>query len=219
MNSSWKLLVFDWDGTLSDSAARIVHAMQNAAADIGIEKADDRAIRDIIGLSLDHAAYQLHPELDGKAVERFSDAYRSRYRSQALGGVQLFPQVAATLATLKQHFTLAVATGKGRAGLDRELAESGLAEFFALTRCADETRSKPDPQMLKEIMTDIDVTPAETLMIGDTEFDLEMAERARAGAVAVTYGAHAVERLQRRKPLTLIDDICQLPPWLATQAA
>jgi phosphoglycolate phosphatase len=95
-------------------------------------------------------------------------------------------------------FMLAVATGKSRRGLDRDLAATGLDRYMAASRTADETRSKPNPDMLLELMTRLDVGPERTLMVGDTEWDLEMARRAGVAAVAVSYGAHPAERLLQR---------------------
>ncbi len=109
---------------------------------------------------------------------------------------------------------LAVATGKSRRGLDRDLQSTGLGRFMAASRTAEETRSKPDPAMLLELMQGLGAEPESTLMVGDTEWDLEMARRAGVPAVAAAYGAHAPERLQRYAPLACIERIEQLPALL-----
>ena len=108
---------------------------------------------------------------------------------------------------------MAVATGKGRQGLDQVMGEIGFREFFADSRCADETASKPDPLMLQELMAGLGVEPEQTLMVGDTEYDMEMAARAGTHALAASYGVHDRERLQRWPLLGFIDDIADLPRW------
>jgi phosphoglycolate phosphatase len=107
-------------------------------------------------------------------------------------------------------FTLAVATGKSRRGLDRELDETGLRDLFLVTRCADETRSKPHPQMLQDVLQRAGVSAAEAVMIGDTVHDLEMAAAASVPGVAVTYGVQSWEELQVLEPAHRIDAVSEL---------
>ena len=210
-----KLLVFDWDGTLMDSEVQIVACMQAAIADLSLEPRSADQVKNIIGLGLHEAVSALYPQSDDSLVIAMSD----RYRDHWLAGYQqspLFPGVEETLRFLKaEGFQLAVATGKGRRGLDKVLSETGLTEMFAATRCSDETLSKPHPLMLEQIMTELRIAPEQTLMIGDTEYDMEMARNAQAHPVAVSYGVHAWERLQRHAPLTCLDQITELTDWLA----
>lgn len=210
-----KLLVFDWDGTLMDSEAQIVTCMQAAIADLSLEPRSADQVKNIIGLGLREAVSALYPQSDDSLVIAMSD----RYRDHWLAGYQqspLFPGVEETLQFLKaEGFQLAVATGKGRRGLDKVLSETGLTEIFAATRCSDETLSKPHPLMLEQIMTELRIAPEQTLMIGDTEYDMEMARNARAHPVAVSYGVHEWERLQRHAPLTCLDQITEITDWLA----
>ena len=113
------------------------------------------------------------------------------------------------------HF-LAVATGKGRQGLDKVLDETALGEYFHYTRCADETRSKPHPQMLLDIMDWLGMEANATLMIGDTEFDLQMARNAGVNALGVSYGVHEKARLLACEPLACLDSLAEVSEWLNT---
>ena len=109
---------------------------------------------------------------------------------------------------------MAIATGKGRAGLDRSLDETGSKGLFHITRCADESLSKPHPQMLLDIMAVLNVEPSQTLMIGDTEYDMQMATTAGAQAVAVSYGVHEKKRLLSCNPIACVDSVEELRRWL-----
>lgn len=213
---SFRLLVFDWDGTLMDSAAHIVTAFRAACGDAGcrIPAADD--VRHIIGLGLREAIDAVLPEMDDAGYSRFVDAFRRRFWQPSPHGQTLFDGVRDVLIGLKASgYLLAVATGKGKSGLRRVLEEEGLLEIFDATRCADETASKPDPQMLNEILDELGVDAARSLMIGDTSYDMEMAMRAGMDRLGVTYGAHRKELLLPHEPLGFLDDIRELPGWLA----
>ncbi|MGA7799729.1 MAG: HAD-IA family hydrolase [Gammaproteobacteria bacterium] len=213
-SSDYSLLVFDWDGTLMDSEAQIVRCMQAAMGDMDLPVLEPERIRDIIGLGLKEAIDRLFPGRDDVFHARMVDRYRHHWLASGTGSA-LFAGAEQTLRQLAQRgYLLGVATGKGRQGLDRVLAETGLGELFHATRCSDETRSKPHPLMLQQIMAELDVAPTETLMIGDTEYDMRMAHNAGAGALAVAYGVHAPERLLGLGPLGCLERIDQLVPWL-----
>lgn len=215
MSGSYQLLVFDWDGTLMDSEARIVACIRAASADLGLEVLADATIRNIIGLGLREAIEALYPGSSDELHRGMSERYRHHFLSVDPTPTQLFAGSAATLQALEQQgYLLAVATGKGRHGLDRVLEETSLRAMFHTTRCADETFSKPHPQMLNEIMDELGVAPEATLMIGDTEYDMQMASNARTAALAVSYGVHELERLLKHRPAGHIDAIEQLLPWL-----
>jgi phosphoglycolate phosphatase len=203
-----QLVVFDWDGTLMDSTGQIVAAASGAITALGLPPRPPEAIRDIIGLGLRESWQRLFPELGPEDFMPFVAAYRERFLAPELQTARLFEQAADVVATLAARgLTLAVATGKSRRGLDRELNASGLDRYIHASRTADETHSKPHPAMLLELMASAAASPARTLMIGDTEWDLEMARRAGVPAVAVSYGAHSAERLQAHAPLACIDAI------------
>lgn len=213
---NWRLLVFDWDGTLMDSAGHIVAAVRAACADTDLPVPEPDAVRHVIGLSLQKAFLAFLPEAGDDDFERFMDAYRRRFWQESLHGQALFPGAREVLAQLRQAgYLLAVATGKGTQGLRRALDDENLRRLFDITRCAEETASKPDPRMLREILDELGLEAAAGLMIGDTSYDMEMAANAGMGRLAVTYGAHGRELLEMHRPLGFLDDIRDLPAWLA----
>ncbi|MEJ2060081.1 MAG: HAD-IA family hydrolase [Gammaproteobacteria bacterium] len=215
VKQDYELLIFDWDGTVMDSVARIVSCLHRAAVDAGGNVPPREALRDVIGLGLREAILALFPAADEAFIERYSAAYRDYF----LGGDDtpspLYAGARETLTGLRQQgYYLAVATGKSRRGLDRVLEETGLGDLFAVTRCADETFSKPHPQMLHEILTDLDTQPGAALMIGDSEYDVLMGQNAGVDALAVSYGVHSLERLQAHRTVGYIEAITELPAWL-----
>jgi len=217
--NKYSLLVFDWDGTLMDSKAQIVNCMQSAISELGLEPRTNEQISDIIGLGLEEAVNSLYPALKAEEVQHISQTYREHYLFKDKTPSPLFPGVEEVLIALKETgYELAVATGKSRRGLDKGLSESGLHDFFPITRCADETRSKPHPQMLEEILVDYNTQANKTLMIGDSEYDLQLAKNAKVDGFAVSYGVHGLLRLLKQDPVGFIDDINQLPKWLIDHA-
>lgn len=203
-----RLVVFDWDGTLMDSTGQIVAAATRAITQLGLPERPPEAIRDIIGLGLRESWQRLFPELEADSFTPFVAAYREHFFAPELQTAHLFDRAEDVIAQLAgRGFMLAIATGKSRRGLDRDLVATGLDRFMAGSRTADETRSKPHPDMLLELMSALDVVPDATLMVGDTEWDLEMARRAGVASVAVCYGAHGLERLRPYEPLACIDAI------------
>lgn len=211
----FELLVFDWDGTLMDSEARIVACLQGAITDLELPARDVAALRNIIGLGLAEAIETLFPGSDASTRQAVVERYRHHFLVADPTPSALFEGAAEVLHGLAaQGYLLAVATGKGRRGLDKVLEETGLAPLFHATRCADETFSKPHPQMLLELMEHLGADPQATLMIGDTEYDMEMARNARTHALAVSYGVHHPERLLRHQPLGCLERIGDLPAWL-----
>ncbi len=207
-----------------DSEARIVTSFTAAIADVGEAPPPDAVIRNIIGLALPQALQQLVPDADSALQRRLIDRYRHHYLYASEIPSQLFPGAADTVYNLRQQgYLLAVATGKGRHGLDRALEETGCTNLFHATRCADETFSKPHPQMLLELMDEMDVTPQDTLMIGDTEYDMHMAQNAGTAALAVSYGSgftnSAPQRWLQCGALTCLDSIGEIKEWLRVYAA
>lgn len=215
----YPLLVFDWDGTLVDSIERIVTSLQHASKQAaGIEISDHHA-KSVIGLGLDEAVAMLHPELDHSydisLLQTISDAYRQHYLYDNPVPAPLFPGVDALLHELHQEgYTLAISTGKSRSGLDRAIEEHGVAEHFATTRCAGESRSKPHPEMLEEILAELNFSTGEALMIGDSEHDLMMANNAGIRSIGVTHGVQDAATLEKLKPLACLNDITSLSDFL-----
>lgn len=214
----YSLLIFDWDGTLIDSQSRIIACMQRAALEAGQPELADEAVREIIGLGLPEAIRTLIPGICDTDMETVRGHYVKHFLDEEQSSSPLYPGVETSLASLRDKgYRLAVATGKSRRGLDRVLEQTGLGELFETTRCADETRSKPHPQMLAEILDETGVDVSRALMIGDTEYDLNMAQNIGMDRAGVSYGAHAIERLLALDPVFRIDDFPELEQWLERQ--
>ncbi|HES76505.1 MAG TPA: HAD family hydrolase [bacterium] len=213
--SHLKLVMFDWDGTLMDSTERIVSSFQNAMRTLSLPVLSPESIMAIIGLGLPEAADALFPELDLAAQKRLAQVYQQYYFELDPTPMRLYDGAEDLLADLAARgFWLSVATGKSRRGLNEVLESTGLGRYFFATRCAEETLSKPDPLMLRELMFEAQAEPAQCLMVGDTQFDLDMARHARVPAVGVTHGAHGHEALAASQPVALVDDLYALAAWM-----
>ena len=214
----YDLLVFDWDGTLIDSAGTIVRCIQSACRDLGLPVPDDARASHVIGLGLHDALAYAIPGLSPADYGSVVACYRKHFLERD-ASIPLFQGAAAMLSELRDRgHILAIATGKSRAGLERALTNTGLAPLFASARCADQCAPKPAPDMLLELMGELRTGTANTLMIGDTAHDLQMAERAGVPAVAVSYGAHDKAELAARPQLACADSIKELSQWLKRNA-
>ncbi len=214
----YSLIVFDWDGTLIDSAAVIVESIQAAARDLGLPVPTREAASHVIGLGLHDSLRSAVPTLPAGRYREFADAYRKHFLARQ-DAMTLFPGARELLRDLRgAGHRLAVATGKSRRGLDHALEATALRPYFGATRCADETQPKPHPAMLLELMAELGASPAQALMIGDTSHDLEMARSARVDAVAVCYGAHPGPALRALAPRGCVDSVEELRSWLTTHA-
>ena len=209
------LLIFDWDGTLSNSADKIITCLQQAATAAGVERRSDAAIRNIIGLGLPEALQQLYPDLDSVGYDLLRHHYVTCFLDADQEPSPFFDGVMEGLQHLRdQNFLLTVATGKSRRGLDRVLDNLQLTDFFHGSRCADETASKPHPQMLSELLVEFSRPAEEAIMIGDTEYDMAMAQQLNMPRVAVSYGAHEIDRLQAYQPLLMVDRFSDFVDWV-----
>jgi phosphoglycolate phosphatase len=215
-----KLLIFDWDGTLADSAGQIAGSMQQAIAALNLPPRSDRDIRELIGLGLVDAMQRLFPELEVEEVLRLLGEYRRIAPGQAAYAAPLFAGAYEALCALReQGYLLAVATGKSRPGLDRSFREhQTLRPLFFATRCADETADKPDPLMLRQILDEAGLQPQQALMIGDTDYDVGMAAALGMPALGVGCGVHEAGRLLRAGARAVLDDVSRVPAWLAASA-
>lgn len=218
MRNDYKLLIFDWDGTLADSIGRIVEAMHVASQRSGFDLCDDLAVKGIIGLGLPEAIRTLYPQISDAELVAFRQHYADHYIALEAEPSPLFDGVVESLAAFRdQGYHLAVATGKARRGLDRVLKSHGWEDYFDITRAADETASKPHPLMLEQILAHCAVRPEQALMVGDSSFDLQMARNARVPSVAVSYGAQSIDALRAFEPRLAIDHFSQLRTWLGQQ--
>ena len=215
MNHKAKLIVFDWDGTLMDSAAHIVACLQNAISELNLEPKTNNEVKNIIGLGLREALLALYPQATESELTALVDRYREHFFDQQADPCELFSGAKELVQELDaKDYYLAVATGKGRNGLDKVLKETGMEKYFPITRCADEAHSKPHPKMMLDIIEHYGVETTEAIMVGDTEYDLKMATNADAHSIAVSYGVHEKQRLLDCKPLTCLDSINELHQWL-----
>jgi phosphoglycolate phosphatase len=215
MGRQYDLIVFDWDGTLMDSAQHIVTAMQYAIRGLSLPARSDEQLRELIGLGLNDAFARLYPELNTAATLQLLAQYRQHFLNPPVPEATLFAGAREALAALQSEgYRMAVATGKSRRGLDRALAETGLRPLFVTSRCADECKSKPDPQMLEEILWECEVETSRTLMVGDTEYDVAMARSVGVAALGVACGVHAPERLTRAGANYVLPSVANLQAWL-----
>jgi phosphoglycolate phosphatase len=214
---TYRLLVFDWDGTIIDSASTIAECIRDAARELGLEVPDRERAAHVIGLGLHDAMRIAVPALPAERYPEFVASYRSNFQARK-DAMQLFGGMRELLDELSKKHLLAIATGKSRRGLDRDLEVHNLKPWFVASRCADETNPKPHPAMLLELMGELSIDQSETLMVGDTSHDLEMARAAGVDALAVTYGAHPEEGLRACAPLQCFSSVAELRQWLTTNA-
>lgn len=215
MSLPYQLLVFDWDGTIMDSVANICASLQSAIDELSAPERTFQEQRNVIGLGLSEAVSALYPEASSQFVDDFSDAFRDHFLFRNETPSPLFDRVPPVLQELESAgYDMAVATGKSRRGLDKVLRDSGLIEYFPVSYCAEETFSKPHPKMLEEILIDHNITASQALMIGDTEYDMQMAVNANMHGLAATFGVHSRERLALHNPVGYVDAFSQIPEWL-----
>ncbi|MDD5390959.1 MAG: HAD-IA family hydrolase [Gallionellaceae bacterium] len=212
------LLIFDWDGTLMDSAGAIAACIQAACADMGLPVPTREEASHVIGLGLREALAHLFPDLPEAQHPLLADHYRHHFLSQD-HEILLFEGARELIEELHDSgFQLAVATGKARRGLDRAFSHTGLEPYFHASRTADETFSKPHPAMIEELLGELMIAPERALMIGDTTHDLEMARNAGIDSLAAGYGAHPAEGLGELGALKVCASFAELADWLRENA-
>jgi phosphoglycolate phosphatase len=208
-------VIFDWDGTIMDSTQSIVRAIQQACADMALPVPSQERAAWVIGLSLESALYHVAPDLPADQLSAFVARYKHHF-FQNDQTIPLFDGITDVLSGLKQErVSLAVATGKGRVGLDRVLQASNLQHYFDMTRCADEAQGKPDPTMLFDIIHGLGLEPDRVVMVGDTTHDVAMAHNAGIDSIAVSYGAHDVDTLSSSAPTVLVHSVEEMNDWLS----
>lgn len=227
MTHSFRLVVFDFDGTLVDSQHRIVRAMVEAFAAHGLSAPTAEVVRRVVGLPLEIAIARLLPDPDDwRTAVRVADRYRDAYHAgdaEPDHDEPLFPGARENLALLdRSGVLLGIATGKGRRGLKASLERHGLAHHFATSQTGDDGPGKPDPAMLRRAMAEVGAAPRETVMIGDTSFDMEMAANAGVPGIGVAWGYHGPDELMAGGAARVIgtfDDLLPALSALATESA
>jgi phosphoglycolate phosphatase len=218
MPKQFDLLVFDWDGTLMDSAAAIASSLRLACADMELPVPSEERARFIIGLGLHDALKYVLPDLPAAAYPALLERYRHHFLRRDRE-TTLFEGAPQALRALREAgFLLAVATGKSRRGLDRALEVTALQSLFHATRCADESFSKPHPGMLLWLLDELGVSRERALMIGDTSYDMAMAVAAEVPRLGVAYGAHPRENLLAHDPVACLNTFAELAQWLTIHA-
>jgi len=218
MAKQYDLIVWDWDGTLADSTGMITTAIVKAAEQVGLSPLTAEAASSIIGLGLRESVEALYPSISDEQAKALATQYNVNYFAGE-SEIPLFAGAADTIKTLNRRgFKLAVATGKSRRGLNLALEHTQLRNYFHATRTVDECFSKPHPQMLDELMDNLVVLPERTLMIGDTNYDLQMAKNAGVDAIGVTYGAQKSDVWQNLDPVQKFDNFAKLSQWLLEHA-
>ncbi|TMM43306.1 HAD-IA family hydrolase [Colwellia ponticola] len=212
---NYKLVIFDWDGTLMDSIARIVSSIQASAQYCQLTIPTVQSVKDIIGLSLPKALNILFPGASQTDMAVLREQYKYHYVEADLTPSPLFEHALTLLKALKdEDKLLAVATGKGREGLQRVFSATQTEHFFHASRCADEARSKPDPQMLLSLIAELGVSAEQAVMIGDTSHDMKMAQAAGIDSIGITLGVHDREILTQYQPVAIVDSLAQLQQLL-----
>lgn len=211
----YKAIIFDWDGTLMDSVGKIVECIQDSARHLGLPVPTNNEAKQVIGLSLAKAMQQLFVLPDIQSAEKVADQYKYFSVRHYQESSPLFDGVVELLTMLKGNgYKLAVATGKGRKGLNQGWEHSNTKEFFDLSRCADDAQSKPSPDMLQQILAELNMEPHEALMVGDSSYDMAMAESIGMDRVGVSFGVHDKQTLNKHAPIAIIDSINDLLKYL-----
>lgn len=211
----YQLVIFDWDGTVMDSANKIVKCMQLAAADCELDVPSHKAVANIIGISLFPAIARLFNLYDDGLVNQVVERYKYHYLNSDQTPCPLFPGIMPLFDALKRRgCILAVATGKARRGLERAWDNTQTRQFFSYSRCADEAQSKPSPDMLKQLLEETQMPIERAVMIGDTTYDMQMAETLCMERIAVNYGVHHETELRKHNPVFLAESVAQLHQFL-----
>jgi len=211
--SQYSLVIFDWDGTLMDSTARIVSCMQSTAKIANLPVPSEQQVKGIIGLSMAAVLDKMFPAAGIERRTELTDIYRQHYIELDTTPSPLFEGTLPLLEELKsRNIKTAVATGKARAGLTRALESVDLLDYFEYSICADEAESKPHPEMVHRLLQQTGKSASQSLIIGDSVHDLGMAKNAGVASIGVTTGANKKHELEAFAPLHIIDDLSQLNP-------
>lgn len=215
MDKKYQCVIFDWDGTLMDSEARIVAAIQASAQRAKMPVLPYHVSKQIIGLSLEKAILTLYPGASEAVVDVMAKGYTEFFLNECDVPMIPFPGAETLLQTLRAlGVKVAIATGKSRRGLDQVLADLAFTDYFDLTRTPVEAESKPSPLMLQQILEALNLEVEQAVMVGDTEFDMEMAQAIGMDRIALSHGVHDLEVLQSYQPIATFDDLLTMQAWL-----
>lgn len=219
MSSPLRLVVFDCDGTLIDSQHMIVAAMNHAFDAHGLPYLPRERVLSIVGLSLDEAIEALVPHVALPLRRKLTESYKGAFfelRTRKELAEPLFPGVREALDALvnQENVLLGIATGKSQKGLRHALESHGLRNYFVTLQTADDAPSKPHPEMLRRAMRETGADPVDTVLIGDTTFDMEMARSAQAHALGVDWGYHESHMLTQSGARAVLGDFAGLSPAL-----
>ena len=224
VSHKFSLIVFDYDGTLVDSQHMIVRAMAEGFAAEGLAAPPAQDVRRVIGLSLAQACAALMPDPDdAAAVSRVAESYRQAFlalRSRPDYYEPLFPGTREALMQLDRgEVRLGIATGKARRGLLASLERRGIGAHFCTLQTTDTAAGKPHPEMLHRAMGEAGADPDETVLIGDTSFDMEMAGNAGVTGVGVAWGYHETLELRQAGAAAIVESFSMLPGTLSALSA
>lgn len=212
--SKIRLAVFDCDGTLVDSQLSIISSMFSSFDVNNLARPTPQAVRDVVGLPLLETVRRLAPEVDDSTHENLRDSYKDafqRLRKEDMVEEALYPGIREALKVLDQDgWLLGIATGKGTTGLLNTLRGHGLEDYFITFQTADKARGKPHPEMLYNAIAEAGSDVSNTVMIGDTTFDIEMAQNASVRAIGVSWGYHEPELLLKAGASLIVDTVDDL---------
>jgi phosphoglycolate phosphatase len=210
-----RLAIFDCDGTLVDSQHVIVRAMDDTFAVHGLGRPDPVQVRRVVGLSLDEAIGRLVPDADRQFLAALVTTYREAFYAIRTGGdyhEPMFPGAREVLAALEgAGFLIGMATGKSLRGARATMERHGIAEYFVTVQTADRCPGKPNPEMIRRALSETGTAPVNTVMIGDTTFDMEMARAAGVPAIGVAWGYHDVNELRDTGARAIADVFERIP--------
>lgn len=218
--NGYQCVIFDWDGTLMNSEARIVDAIQSAASESGLPVLAYDVSKQIIGLSLEKAIATLYPEANESQIDTMARAYTHCFLETSDVEMLPFDGVESLLNDLRSRGVLtAIATGKSRKGLNRVLEDTGFGPLFDMTRTPVESESKPSPLMLEQILQEFELDARDAVMVGDTAFDMLMAQRLGMDRIALGHGVHDIEQLKTFDPVACFEDLSSMQRWLEPNTA
>ena len=214
MKTRFELIIFDWDGTLSDSVGLITDLMIQSFVLHDVTPPSRMEVADILGIKLSEAFKILLKEKDQNVSELIFNSYIELY-NQSPNKVKLFDGVELGIKELHRYgYKIAIATGGGRNYLDSCLAQTSIKDFINVTKTSDDCFSKPHPQMCNEILNELIIEPEKSIVIGDSIHDLQMAKNAGISSLAVTYGAHKQDSLSVYDALDYMDDANMVFDWI-----